>query len=214
MKFHHGREVTAHDGVYSFTRLLNLQKPIPVTDLFGRIQGAKEFMEGKAHNIQGLKAVDRYTLQMVLEEPLASALVVLGLANAAVVPQEEVEKRGDPSAALQWAPGRSNLCGGSRTRRSCWRPTTSTTRADHILTLSCSRSSSVSKLEERFAEFLQGNLEETIIPSGKLDEVRADPGTGSISASVNRRSASSTSDLTRGLNPLTISGAPGLQLCA
>ena len=31
------------------------------------------------------------------------------------------------------------------------------------------------KFEERFAEFLQGNLEETIIPSGKIDEVRADP---------------------------------------
>ena len=31
------------------------------------------------------------------------------------------------------------------------------------------------KFEETFAEFLQGNLEETIIPSGKIDEVRADP---------------------------------------
>src|SRR5262249_3871170 len=31
------------------------------------------------------------------------------------------------------------------------------------------------KWEERFAEFLQGYLEETIIPSGKRDEVRADP---------------------------------------
>src|SRR5215813_13754181 len=32
--FHHGREVTAHDVVYSFTRLLNPQKPVPVTELF------------------------------------------------------------------------------------------------------------------------------------------------------------------------------------
>ena len=31
------------------------------------------------------------------------------------------------------------------------------------------------KLEERFAEFLKGNLEETIIPSGKTDEVHTDP---------------------------------------
>jgi oligopeptide transport system substrate-binding protein len=31
------------------------------------------------------------------------------------------------------------------------------------------------KHEEMFAEFLQGNLEETIIPSGKIEEVRADP---------------------------------------
>ena len=31
------------------------------------------------------------------------------------------------------------------------------------------------KSEETFAEFLRGNLEETVIPSGKTDEVRADP---------------------------------------
>ena len=51
---------------------------------------------GENHSsVQGLTAVDRYTLQMVLEEPLASALAVLGLAHAAVVPQEEVEKLGE-----------------------------------------------------------------------------------------------------------------------
>ena len=31
--FHHGREVTAHDVVYSFTRLLDPQKPLPVAAL-------------------------------------------------------------------------------------------------------------------------------------------------------------------------------------
>ena len=45
--FHHGREVTAHDVVYSFTRLLESTKPVPVADLFRRIQGAKEFMRGE-----------------------------------------------------------------------------------------------------------------------------------------------------------------------
>src|SRR4029453_18081460 len=68
--FHHGREVTAHDVVYSFTRLLNPQKPVPVTEFFRRIQGAKECLQGKTHHVEGLKAVNRYTFQMVLEEPL------------------------------------------------------------------------------------------------------------------------------------------------
>src|SRR5919198_756298 len=45
--FHHGREVTAHDVVYSFTRLLDPQRPLPVTELFRHIQGATEFMQGK-----------------------------------------------------------------------------------------------------------------------------------------------------------------------
>src|SRR5262245_39589472 len=94
VRFHHGREVTAHDVVYSFTRLLDPPKPLPVTDLFRRLQGAKEFMQGKAHHVEGLKAVDRYIFQMVLEEPLASFLAVLGLHHTVVIPREEVEKPG------------------------------------------------------------------------------------------------------------------------
>jgi peptide/nickel transport system substrate-binding protein len=92
--FHHGREVTAHDVVYSFTRLVESTKPVPTADLFRRVRVVREFMEGKTKSLHGLAAVDRYTLQMVLEEPLASAVAVLGLANAAVVPQDEVERLG------------------------------------------------------------------------------------------------------------------------
>src|SRR5215831_16357370 len=55
--FHHGREVTAHDVVYSFTRLLDPHKRLPVTELFRRLQGAKEFMQGKTHQVEGLQAV-------------------------------------------------------------------------------------------------------------------------------------------------------------
>src|SRR5919201_1339839 len=114
--FHHGREVTAHDVVYSFTRLLDPKRPLPVTELFRHIHGATEFMQGKTKSVQGLKALDRYTLQMVLEEPLASALAILGLAHAAVVPQEEVERLGErfgrapvgtgPFKFVRWAPNR------------------------------------------------------------------------------------------------------------
>jgi ABC-type transport system substrate-binding protein len=92
--FHHGREVTAHDVVYSFTRLVESTKPVPAADLFRRVRVVREFIEGKTKSLHGLAAVDRYTLQMVLEEPLASAVAVLGLANAAVVPQDEVERLG------------------------------------------------------------------------------------------------------------------------
>src|SRR5262249_23188177 len=92
--FHHGREVTAHDVVYSFTRLLNPEQPLPVTELFRRLQGAKEFMQGKTPHIEGLRAVDRYTFQIVLEEPVASLLAFLGLPHTVVVPREEVEKPG------------------------------------------------------------------------------------------------------------------------
>jgi len=86
--------MTAQDVVYSFTRLLNPDKSLPVTELFKSIQGGKAFIQGKTPQVQGLKALDRYTLQIVLEEPLAHFLAVLGLDHAVVVPQDEIEKLG------------------------------------------------------------------------------------------------------------------------
>ena len=58
--------------------------------------------------------------------------------------------------------------------------------------------------EETFAEFLQGNLEETIIPGGMTDEVRADPKYRQYQRVRISTSASPTSDLTRSVNPSTI----------
>ena len=173
--FHHGREVTAHDVVYSFTRLLDPTKPLPVTEFFRLIQGAKEFMQGKTHDVQGLKAVDRYTLQIVLEEPVAPFLAVLGLHNTAVVPREEVEKQGErfgrapvgtgPFKFVRWEPNQEIVL-EAHDQYYEGRPFLDAVVFKIVASV---------KFEETFAEFLRGNLEETIIPSGKTDEVRADP---------------------------------------
>jgi len=42
VKFHHGREVTADDVIYSFTRLLDPKVKSGVADLFLSIRGAQE----------------------------------------------------------------------------------------------------------------------------------------------------------------------------
>jgi len=174
-KFHNGREVTAQDFVFSFTRMLDPKRHVSVADLFRRIQGARHFMQGKTHDVQGLKAIDHYTLQIVLEEPFTPALAVLGLANAAVVPREEVEKPGDrfgrapigtgPFKFVRWEPNREIVLEAN----------------DHYYEARPFLDAVVFKifpgaeLKERFAEFLKGNLEEAIIPSEKIEEVRAHP---------------------------------------
>jgi oligopeptide transport system substrate-binding protein len=173
--FHHGREVTADDVIYSFTRLLDSPKLLPIAGFLRFIQGAKDFMQGKSTSVQGLKALDRYTVQMILEEPLAPALMILGLTHAAIVPREEVERRG---VSFSRAP-----IGAGPFKFVRWDP-------DHAIVLEANDhyyegrpflDSLVfnmvvgDKLEERFAEFLKGNLEETIIPSAKTEEVRTDP---------------------------------------
>jgi oligopeptide transport system substrate-binding protein len=173
VKFHHGREVTAEDFVYSFTRLLDSKKPSPPSEYFRRIEGANDFMDGKAASVRGLKAVDRYTLQIVLEEPFAPSLTVLGLANAAVVPKEEVERLGNnfarapvgtgPFKFVRWEPGKEIVLDANRDHYE-GRPFLDTI----VFRIG-------GTFEKVFAQFLAGNLEEAMIPSGKTEEVLNDP---------------------------------------
>ncbi len=173
VKFHHGREVTAEDFVYSFTRLLDPKKPSPSSEYFRRIQGANDFMGGKAPSVRGLKAIDRYTLQIVLEEPFAPSLTVLGLANAAVVPKEEVERLGNnfarapvgtgPFKFVRWESGKEIVLDANQAHYE-GRPFLDT------IVFRIGRT-----FEKAFAQFLAGDLEEAMIPSGKTDEVHNDP---------------------------------------
>ncbi len=173
VQFHHGREVTAEDFVYSFTRLLGPKAGGPVADFLRRIQGADDFVQGKATRVQGLQAIDRYTLRIALKEPFAPSLTVLGLANAAVVPKEEVERLEDrfaqtpvgagPFKLVRWEPGKEIILEAN----------------EHYYEGRPFLDVVVFKIgqtfEQSFAQFLAGNLDEAIIPSGKTEEVQNDP---------------------------------------
>ncbi len=171
--FHHGREVTAEDFVYSFTRLLKGGKAGPLAELLQRIQGAEDFRTGKTPQIEGLQAVERYTLQIKLKEPFSPLLAVLGIANAAVVPQEEIGRHGEqfgrapvgtgPFKFVRWEPNQEIVLSAN----------------EHYYGGRPFLDSVVYKIgatyEEIFEEFVKGNLEETMIPSEKTDVVRTDP---------------------------------------
>ena len=94
VKFHNGREVTAQDFVYSFTRIIDPESKSSTFDFFARILGAKEFIDKKANGVKGLIALDKYTIKIVLSEPYAPFLSILAMKGAKVVPKEEVERLG------------------------------------------------------------------------------------------------------------------------
>jgi peptide/nickel transport system substrate-binding protein/oligopeptide transport system substrate-binding protein len=171
VKFHHGREVTAQDFVYSFTRLLDPSKPGPVTELFRRVQGASAFLQGQASHIEGLQALNPLTLQITLTEPFAPSLTVLGLANAAVVPQEEVERLGEHFASAPVGTGPFKFVRWERDKEIVLEAYDRYHDGRPFLDTIVFKISAT--FDEAFTEFLVGNLEEVPIPSERTEEVHA-----------------------------------------
>jgi len=95
LKFHHGREVTADDVVYSFTRILDPKTRSGAADAFSMIEGAREYREGKASHVSGLAVLDRHTVRITLTEAQGPFVAALAVGHAKIVPREVVEERGE-----------------------------------------------------------------------------------------------------------------------
>jgi peptide/nickel transport system substrate-binding protein/oligopeptide transport system substrate-binding protein len=115
VRFHHGREVTAEDFVYSLTRLLDPKWKSNDAQYYGHILGASDFQAGRSPTVSGLQALNPSTLQIVLDEPYSPFLRLLAQQPASVVPKELVESTEHPfghnpvgSGAFhleRWTPG-------------------------------------------------------------------------------------------------------------
>jgi len=98
-----GRELTAHDFVYSFKRLADPhQQSANFWLIDGKIKGLAKWREhysdaGKidyAEEIEGIKALDRYTIAFSLTRPCSQFLYVLTMMGCSAVPHEAVEYYG------------------------------------------------------------------------------------------------------------------------
>ncbi|HEY6162697.1 MAG TPA: peptide ABC transporter substrate-binding protein, partial [Bacteroidia bacterium] len=91
-----GREVKASDFVYSFKLLCtkNADNQLFNGTFRDRVKGATEFYEGKG-DLDGIKAIDDYTLQITLTAPSSSFLYILASPGCFVVAKEGVEKYGN-----------------------------------------------------------------------------------------------------------------------
>jgi peptide/nickel transport system substrate-binding protein len=90
--FHNGREMIADDVVYSFSRLLDPAVGSPRSWFLNKIRGASEFQSGATNHLEGIKAVDQYTVKFILSEPFAPFISILGLPHTSIIPREEVER--------------------------------------------------------------------------------------------------------------------------
>jgi ABC-type transport system substrate-binding protein len=95
VKFSNGREVVAEDYVYTLERVLNPKTKSPGAGFFGNIVGATAFQDGKAQRVRGVRAPDKHTFVVTLEQPDLSFQYVMAMPFTYVVPREVAEKYGD-----------------------------------------------------------------------------------------------------------------------
>ena len=167
--FHNGREVRAADVKYSFERAARGKRPW----VFEKLVGAREFIQGGAPEIAGVRVVDDTTVELRLERPFAPFLHLIAYDAASIVPREEADRRGAGFA--------SHPVGTGAFRFGSWR------RDDQVvLERFAEHFRGPANLERvvfrvipaeatRFNEYAAGQLDVSDIPTGRCRALQADP---------------------------------------
>jgi oligopeptide transport system substrate-binding protein len=88
------REVTADDFKWTWMRMMRTPNA-GMPSFYTGIVGAQAYYDGKAKDVPGLKVVDKYTLEIDLENPDGAFLDKLAIPFAWVIPKEWYTKWGD-----------------------------------------------------------------------------------------------------------------------
>jgi peptide/nickel transport system substrate-binding protein/oligopeptide transport system substrate-binding protein len=171
-KFHNGREVVADDVVYSFTRILDPKTRSNAAELFLKIRGAKEFTEGRARNVEGLRALDSHTVQIQLTEASAPFVATLAIGYAMIVPKEAVEGLGKAFGMRPIGAGPFRFVHWKKDEEIVLEANPEYYGGRPFLDRVVYRIFTGHQTEEMFRSFEQRELEDTIIPTAALARVR------------------------------------------
>ena len=86
--------MSADDVVYSLSRLLDPTVGAHRSNVLDKVKGAAAFQAGTTNSVNGIRAIDRYTVQISLSEPFPAFISSLGMVDTSIVPQEEVQRMG------------------------------------------------------------------------------------------------------------------------
>ena len=93
VKFQDGREVTANDFKYSWERACNPATGSQTAGAYlNDIVGANDMLAGKSTSLSGVKVIDNYTLQVIIDAPRSYFLYKLTYPTAFVVDKNNVNK--------------------------------------------------------------------------------------------------------------------------
>lgn len=165
VRFHHGRELTADDVVFSLTRILDPAMKSGAAEALGVIVGAAEFRRGESPRVAGLTAVDRHTVRISLREALAPFVSTLAIGHARIVPRDLVEQQGSefgtapvgtgPFRFVRWERGKEVVLDANQ---EYW---DGAPRIDRLVY----RIFAGGQLDSMYEQFVQGHLEDTPIPT-------------------------------------------------
>ena len=92
IRFHNGREITAHDISWSLHRLLSKKTGSPGYPFYKSIVGAPAYHRGEAERIEGIRVIDDKTIEFQLDEADQTFLNALAMPFAYPLPKEHVEE--------------------------------------------------------------------------------------------------------------------------
>ena len=173
VRFHNGKEVSAEDAVASLARLFKPENKTSSKEFLYRIKGAREFRDGKADNISGIKALSENKIAVDLVEPYAPFLSALAMPITKIVPKEMID---DPKQPL----GR-NPVGTGPFRFSSWGEGTILLKANKEYFAGAPELDAIrfifypgEEKDRAFPDFLEGKLTGCPIPgSADLTELRS-----------------------------------------
>lgn len=93
--FSDGTPIKAEDVKYSYERILNPATASPGAFMFEMLVGAREFMDGSAEEVSGIRLVDDRTVEMTLTYPEWTFLKRTALNFGAIVSRAHVEATGE-----------------------------------------------------------------------------------------------------------------------
>lgn len=93
--FHNGAQFTADDVVFTVERMMDPDTAALNTDFFSMIKGANDMLEGQADGVEGVKALDDFTVEITLEVPFAPFLANLATPSCSIYNRAATEAAGD-----------------------------------------------------------------------------------------------------------------------
>ncbi len=172
VKFHNGREVAADDVIYSYTRILDPKTNSKAAEVFSKVKGAKEFVEGRERTVSGFRALDRYTVQIELTEASAPFVAGLAIGYAKIVPKESVDELGPAFGSRPVGTGPFKFVYWKKDGEIVLEANQSYYGGRPFLDRLEYRIYPGAPMDKMFADFERGGLEDTYVPSTEVERAQ------------------------------------------